>query len=277
MNYDHFDHFTGQPDNHPGQFGKSGHGQNFAAAEAFPDPLAPPDPAWDPAEELADILQSAMESEHASTMPLFRHVSPVALGRSAEPMHKMAKDLPRLMAAPRRHRKLRVRSCLTGPLTISNLAAALVAVITSMVSVVGGMVNYEPLWLVAAAQAPGSTASLWPLLIYGPWLVASLSILRAALYQRRAVHSWAVVLLFSSVAVLLCILQAPRTIADAAATALPILASLTCLQQLVRQIALTRPPRQTTPRHRLRLSRKPLISANGRPVCVVADEIPPIR
>jgi hypothetical protein len=271
MNYDHFDRLTWQSANHPGQF----------AADAFPDPLAPPDPAWDPAEELAYMLQSAVEAEHASTMPPFRHDAPATasdLGRSTGPLREMAAaDMPRLMAVPRRHRKLRVRSFLTGPHTIGNLTGALVAVVTSMVSVVGGMVSYEPLWLVAAAQAQGSMASWWPLLIYGPWLVASLSILRAALYQRRAVHSWAVVLLFSSVAVLLCILRAPWTITNAAATALPILASLTCFQQLVRQITLTRPPHRTVPRHRLRLSKRHPFSTDGGPVCVVADEIPPIR
>lgn len=50
--------------------------------------------------------------------------------------------------------------------------------------------------------SPGVLA-WWPLLVYGPWLVASLSVLRAALHRRRAVHSWAVVLLFSHIAMVL--------------------------------------------------------------------------
>ncbi|MET9520592.1 hypothetical protein [Streptomyces sp. NPDC002994] len=49
---------------------------------------------------------------------------------------------------------------------------------------------------------------------------------------------------------LLCVAQAPRTPVDAAAAALPSLAALACFQQLVRQITLTRPPRQANPRHR---------------------------
>jgi hypothetical protein len=106
--------------------------------------------------------------------------------------------------------------------------------------------------------------SWWPLLVYGPWLVASLAVLRSALHQRRAVHSWAVVLLFSAIAMLLCIAQAPRTLSDAAAAALPGLAALVCFQQIVRQITLTRPPRRAvTPRHRQRDTPAPGAGTGG--------------
>ena len=91
------------------------------------------------------------------------------------------------------------------------------AVITSMVSVFGGMATYEPLRQVAVFHTQGGAVSWWPLLVYGPWLVAALSILRAALHRCRAAHSWVVVLLFSSVAVLLCVLQAGGSITGAAA------------------------------------------------------------
>ncbi|CAM5737039.1 hypothetical protein SALBM311S_04116 [Streptomyces alboniger] len=77
------------------------------------------------------------------------------------------------------------------------------------------------------------------------WIVASTP---AALHQRRALHSWFVVLLFSSVAMALCVTQAERTFTIAAA--LPALASLACFQQLVRQITLTLPPPDSTSRHR---------------------------
>lgn len=87
--------------------------------------------------------------------------------------------------------------------------------------------------------------------MYGPWLVGSLSVLRAALHQRRAVHSWCVVLVFSSIAVLLCVVQAPRTVLGTAAAALPGLAALACFQQVIRQITLTRPPMRSAPRHRV--------------------------
>ncbi|WP_245235237.1 DUF2637 domain-containing protein [Streptomyces violaceorubidus] len=127
-----------------------------------------------------------------------------------------------------------------------------------------GMAAYEPLRLTASASASGGVMSWWPLLVYGPWLVASLAVLRAALHQRRAVHSWAVVVLFSALAMLLCVLQAPRTLADTSSAALPGLASLICFQQVVRQITLSRPPRRAVPRHRQPPDGRTASSASGQ-------------
>ncbi|WP_329402961.1 hypothetical protein OG523_01640 [Streptomyces virginiae] len=134
--------------------------------------------------------------------------------------------------------------------TGSLFTAALVAAIATVVSILSGLAICDALRHSAAAHADREVASWWPLLIYGPWMVASLSILRSALHQRRALHSWSIVLLFSTLATLLCVAQAPRTIAAGAASALPAVAALACFQQLVRQITLTRPPRQAAPRHR---------------------------
>ncbi|WP_344054121.1 DUF2637 domain-containing protein [Streptomyces thermoalcalitolerans] len=167
-----------------------------------------------------------------------------------ENLQRITAELPPLREVPRRHRRIRERKRPNVLRTTSHVIAALTAVIASSVSFFGGMVAYDPLHVLALARMREGLASWWPLLVYGPWLVASLSVLRAALHRRRAVHSWGVVLVFSSIAMLLCIAQAPRTIIDVAAAALPGLASLACFQQLVRQVTLTRPPRRTTPRHR---------------------------
>ncbi|MFI6106979.1 DUF2637 domain-containing protein [Streptomyces sp. NPDC051310] len=118
------------------------------------------------------------------------------------------------------------------------------------VSAFSGIIAYDPLRHVAQRYSPASTASWWPLLVYGPWAVASLSILRAALHQRRALHSWAVVLLFSFAGMLLCVAEAPRHYTDMTAAALPTVAALACFQQMVRCITLTRPLRRAKPRHR---------------------------
>lgn len=134
--------------------------------------------------------------------------------------------------------------------TGSLCTAVLVAVIAAVVSIFSGLAICEALRHSAGPRTAHDVASWWPLLIYGPWMVASLSILRAALHQRRAVHSWSIVLLFSTLATLLCVAQAPRTLAAQAAATLPPIAALACFQQLVRQITLTRPPRQIAPRHR---------------------------
>lgn len=140
--------------------------------------------------------------------------------------------------------KLRLAWLQTGSFVI----VAFVAVIVAMVSVFGGMVAYGPLQNISSGTKTGMIPQ-WPLLVYGPWMVASLSILRTALHRRRALHSWFIVLLFSFVAIMLCVAQADRTLTGMAGAALPALASLACFQQLVRQITLTLPPRQA-PRHR---------------------------
>ncbi|WP_436846175.1 hypothetical protein [Streptomyces chartreusis] len=218
-------------------------------------PLTPPDPTWDPAEELAFILEEAL-GEQGPRIPAPRDVAPAAPAdpAPAERMQRLqdiTEELPPVREVPRRHRKVRARRAPGVLRWTSFLIAVLTAVIASAVGLLSGMVAYDPLRLVAASPAERGLRTWWPLLVYGPWLVASLSVLRAALHQRRAVHSWCVVLVFSCVAVLLCVAQAPRTVLGTAAAALPGLAALACFQQVVRQITLTRPPVRTVPRHRL--------------------------
>ncbi|WP_344357977.1 DUF2637 domain-containing protein [Streptomyces gobitricini] len=125
------------------------------------------------------------------------------------------------------------------------------------VSVFSGVIAYDPLLRIAENRAPDSTVAWWPLLVYGPWVAASLSVLRAAFQRRRATHSWLVILFFSFMAILLCAAQADRTYAGVAAATLPTAASLTCFQQLARSITLTKPPRKALPRHRAGRSSAP--------------------
>ncbi|WFB11479.1 DUF2637 domain-containing protein [Streptomyces sp. LX-29] len=112
------------------------------------------------------------------------------------------------------------------------------------------MISYGPLRFVASPSTSRELVDWWPVLVYGPWLVASLSVLRAALHRRRPGSSWAVVVLFSAIAVFLCIAHAPRTVPGIAVAALPAVAALLSFHQLVRQITLTSPPRHALPRQR---------------------------
>lgn len=240
-----------------------GTGRHRAPARDFITPLTPPDPTWDPAEELAFILEEAL-GEQAARIPSPRDEDLVPPPAPAEDpasasvhgghmrrLQDITEELPPVREVPRRHRKVRTRNAIGVLRTTSFLVAALAAVIASAVSVLSGIVAYDPLRLVAASPAARGLRTWWPLLVYGPWLVGSLSVLRAALHQRRAVHSWFVVLVFSFIAVLLCVVQAPRTVLGTAAAALPGLAALACFQQVVRQITLTRPPMRSVPRHRV--------------------------
>ncbi|GAA3498068.1 DUF2637 domain-containing protein [Streptomyces prasinosporus] len=268
MTDEHFDHLWYDPD-FPAQHEGPGTGRHRAST-VYTEPMEPPAPSWDPAEELAYLLQEARSDEYGRTAPHPREEASVTAPPAGSPLgnlQEITAELPPLRASPRGHRKLAPRRRPDVVRLASYVIAALAAVTVSMVSVFSGVVTYEPLLLVTTAHSSGSSSAWWPVLVYGPWLAGSLSVLRAALHQRRALHSWFVVLFFSSVAVLLCVAQAPRTITDTAAAALPGVAALACFQQLVRQITLTRPPRRATPRHRLRSAtdhRTPLSAPGGR-------------
>ncbi|THC55059.1 DUF2637 domain-containing protein [Streptomyces sp. A1499] len=232
------------------------------AWEQHPGRFDPLEVHWDPAEELAHLLHEAIKDERNNACSA-AHEPEVPVGEDFDEdrlagLTKITSELPPLRPSPARRRRRsrsrsRSRARKLGALrTTSFFLAALAAVVVSMVCVFGGIVSYDPLRHLAQYRTSATAVGWWPLLVYGPWMVASLSILRAALHRRRAVHSWAVVLLFSTVSMLLCVAQAPRAPVEAAAAALPALAALACFQQLVRQITLTRPPRQNKPRHRTR-------------------------
>ncbi|MFH8791063.1 DUF2637 domain-containing protein [Streptomyces sp. NPDC017941] len=216
---------------------------------------------WDPTEELAHLLHAGGTHNIAARGPTAAEdteqpVTATSDGSLAG-LVEITAELPPLRTPPQRRRRHRARARSRGHMaaparTVSFFLAALATVVVSMVCVFCGIVSYNSLKHLARYHTAGKAVGWWPLLVYGPWTAASLSILRAALHQRRAAHSWTVVLLFSTLALMLSVAQAPHTAANAVAAALPSLAALACFQQLVRQITLTRPPRQSTPRHRNR-------------------------
>ncbi|QGV77123.1 DUF2637 domain-containing protein [Streptomyces ficellus] len=222
-----------------------------------PDPSwDTPDPSWD--EELVNLLLETDPSRQWIVPPPTTPSAAPADTPAAhdddllEDLQPVTAELPPVRPPGVSHRRVPAKKrVITLLRTGSILIAALTAVIVAMVSVYGGMVTYGPLLRNATGpRASDAVLRWWPLLVYGPWLVASLSILRAAFHRRRATHSWSAVVLFSTIAMLLCVAQAPRTPLDAVAAGLPAVAALACFQQLVRQITLTRPPRQAAPRHR---------------------------
>ncbi|SEG83358.1 hypothetical protein SAMN05216223_11456 [Actinacidiphila yanglinensis] len=114
--------------------------------------------------------------------------------------------------------------------------------ILGMVCVLGGTVTHGSLRHLAGTDTPQGLAAYCPLLVYGPWTVASLSILHATFHRRRAPHAWCVVLFFSVLTIVFCVHQAaPLTVFTTTAASLPPVATVICLHQLVRQITLTRP------------------------------------
>ncbi|MFF4426417.1 hypothetical protein ACFY04_37660 [Streptomyces sp. NPDC001549] len=210
---------------------------------------------WDPVEELANLLQENPSPGHPESFTRVGYddtgdtVSTFGLVAGLRQTQAPAERPPKRASSGHRRNASR-KPVATLLQTGSLFTAVLVAVIAALVSVLSGMAICDALRHSAGLHTAREVVSWWPLLIYGPWTVASLSILRSALHQRRALHSWSIVLLFSTLATLLCVAQAPRTLAAETSSALPAIAALACFQQLVRQITLTRPPRQTAPRHR---------------------------
>ncbi|MEU4953526.1 DUF2637 domain-containing protein [Streptomyces lavendulae] len=220
---------------------------------------------WDPAEELAHLLQEARGTRPAEPLG---PIGPDETGATVAAglatglttgLTQAVYGVPRPETPHHGHRRVSKKSpraprapILTLFRTGSLFSALLVAVIAAVVSVFSGLAISDALRQTAGPRTAHDIVIWWPLLICGPWVVASLSILRAALHQRRAIHSWSIVLLFSTLATLLCVAQAPRAFAAQAAATLPPIAALACFQQLVRQITLTRPPRHPAARHRQR-------------------------
>lgn len=209
--------------------------------------------AWDPAEELAFLLQQAAiprQAESFDRVGFDQSPDTVSVADPTPAPPNTATRKPNAQAPNGHRRTPPTTPAITLARTSSVCTALLVAVIAAVVSIFSGLAICDALRHSAAPHTAHDVVNWWPLLIYGPWMAASLSILRAALHQRRALHSWSIVLLFSILATLLCVAQAPRTLTAQAAATLPAIAALACFQQLVRQITLTRPPRQPAPRHR---------------------------
>ncbi|GGW52034.1 hypothetical protein GCM10010503_31230 [Streptomyces lucensis JCM 4490] len=219
-------------------------------------PLIPPEASWDPAEELAFMLRDAIE-EQQPRIPSARkedHLGDPVPKSHREILEEITAELPPVNRPRRGHRKVRARQRPSGIRVISYCIAALATVVAAAVSIFGGLIAYDPLRIVAVSQSHSDVVSWWPILVFGPWLVAALAIFRAALHQRRAFHSWCMLLAFSAIAMTLCVAPAPKNVVDTAVAALPSFASLACFQQVVRQITMTRPPRRALPRHRVHVA-----------------------
>ncbi|MFJ8072808.1 DUF2637 domain-containing protein [Streptomyces sp. NPDC096176] len=229
------------------------------------EPMAPLgleilDAPWDPTAELQQLLQPPVGQEFPTAFSGYGSAPGPGDRSTLTDLSGVTAELPHVRPTPGHRRRAsspKPRFILLQ--TISFSIAVLAAVIVSGVSIFGGMVALDPLRQVAASRTSQGLMSWWPVLVYGPWMVASLTILRASLHRRRAVQSWIVVLFFSALATWLCVTEAAGSLTDVAAAALPSLAALACFQQLVRLVSQARPPRRASARHRLRVPSRPFV------------------
>lgn len=153
-------------------------------------------------------------------------------------------------------KRARAHAAGMGPRTFSSFFGILTAATVTLVSLVAWVFSYGPMQVLASSGMRHGLAQIWPVVIFGPWLVACLSILRAAFDQRRIGLSWAVVVMFSSTAAALSIATVSHTPASVVVCGLPPITSVISFHQLVRQIGASmtpgplQPPSRRGARHR---------------------------
>jgi hypothetical protein len=143
-----------------------------------------------------------------------------------------------------RHRRRSRFTAPSWPRLISATFGALTALTVTAVCALGWALSYDPLRDLAFSRVPRGLSLLWPVVVYGPWLAGCLSVLRAAIHGRPPVHSWVVVVLFSTLATGLCVADVSWTVPSVVVAGLPPLTAVISLHQLVRQLTAARGTRQ---------------------------------
>ncbi len=170
---------------------------------------------WDLDHELAQMLSTAAAADPAPT--------------------------PRV----RPHRKTgrrRLRSdshFLDGGRRVTHITILIAAISTCAVCMLGWSISYSygQLRTIALSVLPLKLAQWWPLTVYGPWFVAALSILRAAVQCRSARRSWCVILAASAIAVALSVSHSSRSLLSYVIVGISPITALVCFWELVGQVS----------------------------------------
>ncbi|MEU3283245.1 hypothetical protein [Streptomyces antibioticus] len=139
---------------------------------------------------------------------------------------------PRLGPVGRRHACKRPAGARWWSVLVSALNRLVSMAVFAVVATLSGLLSYEPLRRLATPAAQG-LALWWPFLVFGPWLTAVLAISCRGVPARRR-SGWWVLLAFTALTVVLCLIGAPRSAAGFVTTGLPPLAALTCILLLTR-------------------------------------------
>ncbi|WP_261398849.1 DUF2637 domain-containing protein [Streptomyces misionensis] len=179
---------------------------------------------WDPVEELAQMLSGASAANPA---PAPQH------GRSSHRKNR---------------RRIRTEPGAPGDNQRSAHVTLLIATISvCAICMLGWSFSYSYVQLRATASSvlPMRLARWWPLTVYGPWLVAALSILRATVQSRSSRRSWGVLLGASAMAVALCVSHAQHSPLALIIFGIPPITALVCFWEIVGQVS----SKVTRPRH----------------------------
>jgi hypothetical protein len=188
---------------------------------------------WDPVEELAQMLSDASAAavspatvDPAAAPPVVRHRHRTSRRRDGEDSHFS-----------------------DGGQRVTHVTVLIAVIALVALAMLGWSItySYDQLRTIAASVLPPEFARWWPLTVYGPWLVAALSVLRAAVEQRSARRSWGIILGTSAMAVALCVSHSSRSLLALVIVGTPPVTALVCFWELVGQVSVRQRPRHAAP------------------------------
>ncbi|MFF5477207.1 DUF2637 domain-containing protein [Streptomyces sp. NPDC012935] len=199
-----------------------------------PDPGIASSGGWDLDEELAQMLNT--------TQGLDLSAAPVPTPAPAPPPVNRDRPQPRPVhrkrPQPSNHILAGNPKIFTVGVLVTLITLCAVTMLTWSISY-----SYDQLRSIALLVVSPNLAHWWPLTVYGPWLLAGLSILRASVQRRTARRSWAVMLISSGTAVALCIGQSAHSLLAMVVVGIPPITALVCFRELVGQFSSRPGPR----------------------------------
>ena len=134
-------------------------------------------------------------------------------------------------------------------------------------AIAGFAMSYEALHSLAVEQGvPAALAWMWPLVVDGFIVIASLSVVRAVADNRHAGYPWLLVLTFSSISVAFNVVHAAPTLVARLVAAIPPTALVLSFELLMRQL-----------RQQLRSNPAPDLRSSDSHLAVNPATVPPRR
>lgn len=184
---------------------------------------------WDLDQELAQMLGATHTPDP---------VPPRQDPRQDKDRQPLPRPVHRKRPQPGAHTLTRNPRFLTVSVLVTLITLCAVTMLTWSISY-----SYDQLRSIALLVVSPKLAHWWPLTVYGPWLLAGLSILRASVQRRTARRSWAVMFISSGTAVALCIGQSAHSLLAMVVVGIPPITALVCFRELVGQFSSRRGPR----------------------------------
>jgi len=199
-----------------------------------PDATISSSGGWDLDEELAQMLNTTQGLDLSAAPVPAPAPTPPPAHRDRPPPRPVHRKRPQ----PSNHILSGNPKIFTVGVLVTLITLCAVTMLTWSISY-----SYDQLRSIALLVVSPNLAHWWPLTVYGPWLLAGLSILRASVQRRTARRSWAVMLISSGTAVALCIGQSAHSLLAMVVVGIPPITALVCFRELVGQFSSRPGPR----------------------------------